>query len=51
MPDYQKMYALVCGGASDALDALETRDIAKATCILAEALSQAEECYLDAEEP
>lgn len=44
---YQKMYALLCGGASDALDALENGEIAKAEALLQTALHQAEEQYLD----
>lgn len=47
---YQKMYAIVCGGASDALDALEAGNPKRAEELLRLALSQAEEFYLDAEE-
>ena len=41
------MYAILCGAASDALDALpQEPDNAKARLILTEALEQAEEVYL-----
>ena len=46
-PDYQTMYAILCGAASDALDALpvspETR---RGRFLLENALEQAEELYL-----
>lgn len=47
MPDYQKMYAIVCAAASDAVDALEQEDGADlAKNILLRALEQAEELYI-----
>lgn len=47
MPDYPKMYAILCAAASDAVDALEQgkgEDIARS--ILLRALEQAEELYI-----
>ena len=42
--DYKKMYAILCGAASDALDALpDAPECAPARRILTEALEQAEE--------
>lgn len=47
MPDYEKMYAILCGAASDALDALpETEENGPGRAILQEALDQAEELYI-----
>ena len=48
--DYQKMYAILCGAASHALDALpDAPECAPARRILTEALEQAEELYLTAQ--
>ncbi|MEG2175980.1 MAG: hypothetical protein RRY97_03815 [Oscillibacter sp.] len=47
MANYQKMYAIVCGAASDALDALQAGDPAAAEKTLSAALEKAEELYLD----
>lgn len=45
--DYQKMYAILCGAASDALDLLaDTPENAPARQVLLLALEQAEELYL-----
>ena len=51
MPDYKKMYAVLCAAASDALDALpETAENAAGREILRAALEKAEEQYISAEE-
>ena len=50
MNDYQKMYAILCGAASDALDLLpQTAENAPARIKLEQALHQAEEVYLKEE--
>ena len=47
MPDYEKMYAILCGAASDALDTLpETEENGPGRVILQTALDQAEELYI-----
>lgn len=51
MPDYKKMYAILCGAASDALDALpETEENGPGRAILQAALGRAEELYITDEE-
>lgn len=51
MPDYAKMYAIVCAAASEAVDALETPEgTALAQTILLHALAAAEELYIQADE-
>ncbi len=51
MPDYEKMYALICGAASDALDLLlETEENQPGRERLQAALLQAEELYISAED-
>ncbi len=50
MPDYQKMYAILCAAASDALDALAQKDTFTATEKLQAALLEAEELYIAQEE-
>ncbi len=48
---YQKMYAIVCGAASDAIDLLRSREnILQAQTLLENALLQAEEMYINAGE-
>lgn len=48
--DYQKMYAIVCAAASDAIDLLpDTPQTAPAKAKLQAALAAAEEIYLEAE--
>ncbi|MEG2175444.1 MAG: hypothetical protein RRY97_01110, partial [Oscillibacter sp.] len=47
---FSKMYAITCGGASDALDAMNAGDVLRAKALLQAALQQAEELYLSAEE-
>ena len=45
---YQKMYAIVCGAASDAIDMLSTPNgILQARLTLEQALQRAEELYLN----
>lgn len=52
MPDYAKMYAIVCAAASEAVEALDTPDgTALARTILLRALAAAEELYIQAEGP
>ena len=47
MPDYEKMYAILCGASSDALDALpDTEENAPGRALLQEALDRAEELYV-----
>lgn len=49
-PNYQKMYAILCGAASDALDALPaTAETLAGRALLEQALEEAEELYLQAE--
>ena len=48
---YKKMYAIVCSGASDAVDLLSTPGgILQAKTLLEKALLSAEELYLSASE-
>lgn len=48
MPDHEKMYAVLCAAASDALDALpETADNAAGREKLRAALEKAEEMYIN----
>ena len=48
--DYQKMYAIVCAAASDAIDLMDRGDTTQARELLARALLRAEEIYLDSGE-
>lgn len=49
---YQKMYAILCGAASDAVDLLNTPTGAlQAKVLLEQALLDAEEIYLSANSP
>ena len=49
---YQKMYAILCAAASDAIDLLSApNSTLQAKVLLEQALSQAEEIYLTAESP
>ena len=51
MADYQKMYAILCGAVDDALTELErVPSCAHITARLMDALSRAENLYLDAED-
>ena len=48
---YQKMYAILCGAASDAIDLLNTPNGAlRAKLLLEQALLKAEEVYLRSED-
>lgn len=52
MADYQKMYAVLCGAASEAIDQLENIPLALPVCrSLQAALDKAEEIYLEAPYP
>ena len=47
MPDYKKMYAILCAAASEALDKLpETAENAAGREVLQQALNEAEELYI-----
>ena len=47
MPDYKRMYAILCAAASEALDALpELPENASARDLLQKALLEAEEVYV-----
>jgi hypothetical protein len=50
MPDYAKMYALLCGAASEAIDLIESNNPAGAAALLRRALLEAEEFYVGADE-
>ena len=50
MPDYRKMYAILCAAASDAVDLLREGRQASAEETLLAALSRAEELYIAAHE-
>lgn len=50
MPDYGKMYAILCGAASDAVDFIRERNTVRAEYTLLSALRRTEEMYLAAEE-
>ncbi|MBQ9686983.1 MAG: hypothetical protein IJV41_10640 [Oscillospiraceae bacterium] len=51
MPDYQKMYALLCAAASEAIDRIDASRPREARALLQRALWQAEELYVRAGEP
>ena len=46
MTDYPKMYAILCGAASEALDLLENGQTQQASALLQSALLEAEELYI-----
>lgn len=51
MADYQKMYHILCDAASRALDALpQTEENEPARTLLQQALDEAEELYIAAED-
>ena len=51
MPDYKKIYALICGAASDALDLLpETEENQPGRELLRASLLKIEELYISAED-
>ena len=47
MPDYEKMYLLLFNSITDALEALEDKNIKKAQLILKRAQSNAEDEYIE----
>ncbi len=47
MADYEKMYAILCGAASGAVDFLEQDQGAHAIRLLKKALEQAENLYIE----
>lgn len=52
MPDYKKMYALLCGAVSDSIDELAgVSGAGRARCALRRNLLDAEELYLSAPAP
>lgn len=51
MPNYQKMYAIVCAAASDAVDCIRAGKAIHAEHTLLLALRRAEEMYLSGDEP
>ena len=46
---YQKMYAILCGAASESVELLDVGKPEEARQTLLDALERAEECYLAAE--
>ncbi len=46
MADYQKLYALLCGACSDAIEALDRGEILPARHLLQQALFTCEERYV-----
>ena len=46
MGNYQKMYAVLCAAASDAIDLIAADEQEKAAALLQNALDTAEELYL-----
>lgn len=50
MPEYEKMYAILCAAASEAVDALDAGEFSAARKRLLEALAAAEELYVGVEE-
>jgi len=51
MPDYQKLYTLLFNACTDAITAMDHMDFGTAKNLLMAAQQQAEELYLEAEEP
>ena len=50
MANYQKLYAILCGAASEAIDLIEDGETEKAAGMLKKALLECEELYVSAEE-
>ena len=50
MPNYAKMYALLCGAASEAVELIEKDAPEQAARLLKSALPEAEELYISAGE-
>ena len=46
MPDFEKMYHILCAAASEAIDALDGGDPAGCRRLLQAALTEAEEVYI-----
>lgn len=46
MPDYPKMYAILCGAASEAIDRIKEGSADAAAQLLQSALLEAEEIYI-----
>ena len=51
MPDYQKLYTTLFNACTDAITAMDRMDFGTAKGVLVSAQQQAEELYLEAEEP
>lgn len=52
MPDYPKMYAILCGAASEAIDRIKEGSADAAAQLLQSALLEAEEIYIvDGDKP
>ena len=47
MPNYKKMYYIVCAAASEAIDAIRQKEADKAADRLSAALNHAEEVYIE----
>ena len=50
MPNYPKKYAILCAAASEAIDRIGSGDSAGAVNLLQNALSEAEDLYICAED-
>ena len=50
MPDYPKMYAILCAAASEAIDLIAGRKQDEAVNLLQSALLTAEDLYISAED-
>ena len=50
MPNYPKMYAILCAAASEAIDRIGRENNAGAVNLLQNALSEAEDLYICAED-
>lgn len=50
MPDYAKMYAILCAAASDAIDLIADGKSESAVKLLQSALTSAEDLYINAED-
>lgn len=50
MPDYPKMYAILCAASSEAIDRIGSGDSAGAVNLLQNALTEAEDLYIYAED-
>lgn len=49
MPNYQEMYFILFNAVTDALDAIEKRNIGKASELLCQAQKKTESLYIEAE--